>query len=157
MSFFFFFRRIYITNLLNYWHPKFRDLHIFFFWPLWLLLAIYFWFALHIFGILMIFHPCAPSNCYKEITYHHGLHFYYSSPLPLPTFTFMMTVASWKCQWVSEFMGLVGQRSTRVTFSTLRREWEFLLFNPPPWDETRIFLTLDLRLQDEIEKNSFSI
>ena len=29
--------------------------------------------------------------------------------------------------------------STRVTFSTLRREWEFLLFNLAHRDETRIF------------------
>ena len=31
------------------------------------------------------------------------------------------------------------QRSTRVTFSTSWREWEFLLFNLAHWDETRIF------------------
>ena len=31
------------------------------------------------------------------------------------------------------------QRSTRVTFSTSRREWEFLLFNLVHRDETRIF------------------
>ena len=31
------------------------------------------------------------------------------------------------------------QRSTRVTFSTSRREWEFLLFNLAHRDETRIF------------------
>ena len=31
------------------------------------------------------------------------------------------------------------QRSTRVTFSTSRREWEFFLFNLAHWDKTTIF------------------
>ena len=47
------------------------------------------------------------------------------------------------------------QRSTRATFSTSRREWEFLLFNLAHRDETRIFWHLISGF--EIENNSSSI
>ena len=46
-----------------------------------------------------------------------------------------------------------NQRSTRVTFSTSRREWEFFLFNLALRQDEN-FLTLNLGLWHEIKKKS---
>ena len=50
-----------------------------------------------------------------------------------------LAILNWAPEVRREPLMDVIQRSTRVTFSTLRREWEFLLFNLAHRDETRIF------------------
>ena len=156
MSFFFFFRRIYITNLLNCWHPQFRDLHIFFLASLaspgnsFSICSLYIWDA-NDFSSMCALKLLQRNNISSWIALLLLLstassHFHFSddrSLLEVPV-----------GEWVHGSCGPEVNESHFFNFETRMR---ISPIQSPTLRGDENFLTLDLRLQDEIEKNSSSI